>query len=90
MAAYHALRESRHKQHLKRFLKKYPMADKNGELPIITVNPEDWAIDLDHPERDTVQCCQMCSIQEDINQVTIPGWAGQPASYNPYEWKVRY
>jgi hypothetical protein len=51
MAAYHALRESRHKQHLKRFLKKYPMADKNGELPIITVNPEDWAIDLDHPER---------------------------------------
>jgi hypothetical protein len=32
---------------------------------------------------DTVQCCQMCSIQEDINRVTIPGWAGQPASYKP-------
>lgn len=45
MAAYHALRESRHKQHLKRFLKKYPMADKNGELPIITVNPEEETTD---------------------------------------------
>jgi hypothetical protein len=50
-----------HKQHLKRFLKKYPTADKNGEFPIITVNPEDWAIDLEHPEKNTVKCCQMCS-----------------------------
>ena len=80
----------RHKQHLKRFLKKYPAADENEEFAIITVNPEDWAIDLEHPEKNTIKCCQMCSIQEDIKRVTGPGWTGQPASYNPYEWKIRY
>jgi hypothetical protein len=58
----------RHKQHLKRFLKKYPTADKNGEFAIITVNSEDWAIDLEHPEKNTVKCCQMCSIQEDYSR----------------------
>jgi hypothetical protein len=80
----------RHKQHLQRFLKKYPTANKNGEFAIITVNPEDWAVDLEDPKKNTVQCCQMCSIQEDIKRVTSPGWTGQPASYNPSEWKVRY
>ena len=64
---------TRHKQHLKRFLKKYPTADKKGEFAIITVNSEDWAIDLEHPEKNTVKCCQMCSIQEDIKRVTSPG-----------------
>ncbi len=80
----------RHKQHLKRFLKKYSTADKNGEFAIITVNPEEWAVDLEHPEKNTAKCCQMCSIQEDIKRVTSPGWTGQPASYNPFEWKIRY
>jgi hypothetical protein len=56
----------RHKQHLKRFLKKYPTSDKNGEFPIITVNPEDWAISLEDPKTNTTECCQMCSISEDI------------------------
>ena len=79
-----------HKQHLKRFLKKYPTADKKGEFAIITVNPEDWAVDLEDPKKNTVRCCQMCSIQEDIQRVSSPGWTGQPASYNPFEWKVRY
>lgn len=27
------------------------MADKNGEFPIIQVNPEDWAIDLEDPKK---------------------------------------
>ena len=80
----------RHKQHLKRFLKKYPTTDNIGEFPIITVNPEDWAIDLEDARKNTVQCCRMCSIQEDIKRVTSPGWKDQPASYNPYEWKVSY
>jgi hypothetical protein len=56
----------RHKQHLKAFLKEYPTADKEGEFAIITVNPEDFAVDLEHPEKNTVKCCQMCSIREDI------------------------
>ena len=80
----------RHKQHLQRFLKKYSTADKNGEFAIITVNSEDWAIDLEHPEKNTAKCCQMCSIQEDIKRVTSPEWKDQPASYNPYEWKTKY
>ena len=62
----------RHKQHLQRFLKKYPTADKNGEFAIIKINPEDWAVDLERPEKNTVKCCQMCSIQEDIKRVTSP------------------
>ena len=50
----------------------------------------DWAIDLENPKKNTVECCQLCSIQEDIKRVTSPEWSGQPASYNPYEWKIRY
>jgi hypothetical protein len=52
----------RHKKHLKRFLKKYPTADKNGGFPIITINPEDWAINLEDPMKNTVRCYQVCSI----------------------------
>jgi hypothetical protein len=62
----------RHTQHLQRFLKRYPTADKNEEFPILTVNPEDWAIDLEHPEKNNVKYCQMCRIQEDIKNVTSP------------------
>lgn len=51
---------------------------------------KDWAIDLEKPKKNTVQCCQMYRIEEDIKRVTSPEWSGQPASYNPYEWKVRY
>ena len=61
-----------HKQHLQRFLRKYPTADKKGEFAIITVNSEDWAIDLENPKKNTVQCCQICSIQEDIKKVSNP------------------
>ena len=74
----------RHKQHLRRFLKKYPTADKNGEFPIITVNPEDWAIDLEHPEKNTVSCCQMCSIQEDIERVSGTNWNASSQDYIRY------
>ena len=38
----------------------------------MTVNSEDWAIDLENPKKNTVQCCQMCSIQEDIKKVSNP------------------
>ena len=51
---------------------------------------KDWAIDLENPKKKTVECCQLCSIQEDIKRVTSPEWSGQHASYNPYEWKIRY
>jgi hypothetical protein len=67
-----------HKQHLKVFLKKYPTANRNAKFAIITVNPEDWAIDLEHPEKNTIKCCQMCSIQESIKQASSPDRIDQP------------
>jgi hypothetical protein len=79
-----------HKQHLKAFLTQYLTVNKNAEFAIIKINPDDWAIDLENPKKNTVQCCQMCSIQEDIKRVTSPGWTDQPASYNPYELKIGY
>lgn len=66
------------------------MADKNGEFAIITVNAEDWAVDLEHPEKNTARCCQLCCVLEDTIRVSSPGWNDQPASYNPFEWKVSY
>ena len=72
-----------HKQHLKAFLTQYLTVNKNAEFVIIKVNPDDWAIDLENPKKNTVQYCQMCSIQEDIKRVTSPGWTDHPASYNP-------
>ena len=79
-----------HKQHLKAFLTQYLTVNKNAEFVIIKVNPDDWAIDLENPKKNTVQYCQMCSIQEDTKRVTSPGWTDQPASDNPYEWKIGY
>lgn len=82
----------RHKQHLKAFLMKYPTTDKNGEFAIIAVNPNDWwGADLEHPENNTAQCCQMCSIQEGIKQASSPDWDGQPAPAGcSCQRKIRY
>jgi hypothetical protein len=83
----------RHKQHLEAFLKKYPTADKNANFAIIAVNPKEWwNADLSHPENNTAQCCQMCSIQEGINQTGSPDWTSQPApaDHCSCQWKVRY
>jgi len=45
-----------------------------GYGTIITVNPEDWARDLENPTKNTVKCCQMCSISEDIKRANNPIW----------------
>jgi len=81
-----------HKQHLKDFLKDYPTARKNAKFAIIDVNPEDWGIDLEHPEKNTINCCQRCSIQEDIKQASNPDRNDQPAPADicACQWKVRY
>ena len=75
----------RHKQHLKRFLKKYPTSDKNGEFPIITVNPEDWAISLEDPKTNTTECCQVCSISEDI--ISASSQRNEPDRYCSCQWE---
>ena len=78
----------RHKKHVKDFIKKNPRAD--GIFGIIDVEPGEWLVNLDHPEKNTAHCCQLCCVLEDTIRVTSPGWNDQPASYNPFEWKVRY
>ena len=82
----------RHKQHLKAFLKKYPMANKNTTYPIIDGSPENWIADLEHEENNTVKRCLMCSIQEDIKRISSPDWDGQPAPAErcSCQWKVKY
>jgi hypothetical protein len=54
------------------------------------VEPGEWLINLDHPEKNTAHCCQLCCVLEDTIRVSSPDWKDQPASYNPFEWKVRY
>jgi hypothetical protein len=55
----------RHREHVKNFIKKYPSA--MGMVPdtIILVDPRTWYI-LDIQEDNTVPCCKVCSISEDI------------------------
>jgi hypothetical protein len=76
----------------KKLLTQNPTAHRNGRFAILTVNPEDWGIDLEHPEKNTIKCCQMCSIQEDIKQASSPDWDGQPALADrcSCQWKIRY
>ena len=69
-------------------LRKYPGAD--GKFGIIDVEPGEWLVNLEYPEKNTAHCCQLCCIFEDIMRVSSPDWKTQLASYNPFEWKVRY
>lgn len=64
------------------------MAGADGKFGI--VEPGEWLVNLEHPEKNTAHCCQLCCVLEDTKRVTSPGWKDQPASYNPFEWKMRY
>lgn len=55
----------KHEEYLEEFLKKYPTADKDVHFAINMVDPEEWLIS-DNAKKNTVRCCQMCSISEDI------------------------
>ena len=48
------------------FIKEYPTAKGRVPQTIIMVDPKDWGIALEHPELNTTECCQVCSIAEDI------------------------
>jgi hypothetical protein len=75
METDHCCEHPNHKQYFKAFLTKYPTASKHeGYGTIITVNPEDWARDLENPKKNTVNCCHMCSISEDIQRANNPIW----------------
>jgi hypothetical protein len=55
-----------HKVHVANFIKEYPTA--KGRVPhrIILVDPSDWGVALENPSLNTTECCQVCSIAEDI------------------------
>jgi hypothetical protein len=55
----------KHEEYLEAFLKKYPTANKDAHLAINMVDPEEWLVS-DNAKKNTVSCCQMCSISEDI------------------------
>jgi hypothetical protein len=54
--------------HVANFIKKYPTV--KGRVPQATVmgDPKDWSVDLQHPSKNTTECCQVCSIAEGIAQ----------------------
>jgi hypothetical protein len=92
LCLYHAAlcENPRHKQHIKAFQTKHPSASKNTTYMIIDINPEDCSADLEYPDgirQGTVRCVVY---KEDTKRVTSLGWNGHPASYNPFEWKVKY
>jgi hypothetical protein len=55
-----------HKIHVADFIKKYPTAKGRVPQTIILVDPNDWSIALENPTLNTTECCQICSIAEDI------------------------
>ena len=79
-----------HKQHVANFVKKYPTAKGNVPKTSIMVDPKDWAIALEDSSKNTAECCQVCSIAEDIARaekgIGVTG-LGQMCSC---QWKVRY
>jgi hypothetical protein len=57
-----------HEESVANFIKEYPSAKGRVPQRILMVEPKDWGIALEHPELNTVECCQVCSIAEDIAQ----------------------
>ena len=55
-----------HKRHVADFVKNYSSAKDRVPNTIIIVDPNYWSIDLEHPSKNTSECCQLCSIAEDI------------------------
>ena len=57
---------------------------------MILVDPKDCANALEDPKKDTTECCQVCSIEEDIARaqkgIGTTG-LGQACSC---QWEVRY
>jgi len=61
-----------HEAYFEAFLMKYRTASKHeGYGAIIDVDPEEWAVDLENPKKNTTKCCQVCSISEGIKRATF-------------------
>jgi hypothetical protein len=44
---------------------------------IVDVEPGEWLFNLEHPEKNTAQCCQLCCALEDIIRVSSLDWKDQ-------------
>jgi hypothetical protein len=69
---------------------KRPSAKGRVPKTIMMVDPNDWAVALEDPSKNTTECCQVCSIAEGIaqaeNGIGTTG-LGQVCSC---QWKIRY
>jgi len=59
----------KHKEYLEAFLKRFPTANRDTDFAIMTVDPEHWYIS-DDQKKNTVKCCRLCSISEDIKRAS--------------------
>ena len=71
----------RHKEHVKNFVRKYPTTKGRVLDTIIIVDPKYWYIS-DNQKDDTVPCCQVCSISEDIIRASSTDLRNEPNIYN--------
>lgn len=52
------------------FLENSLLAKRDAHYVIITVDQEEWAISLENPDKNTVKCCQVCSINEGMRRAS--------------------
>jgi len=48
------------------FCEEIPHSKGRMSKTLILVDPKDWAVSLEDPKMNTTECCQVCSISEDI------------------------
>jgi hypothetical protein len=79
-----------HKKYVANFIKEYPSAKGRVPKSIIMVDPKDWGITLENPELNTVECCQVCSIAEDIALAEKGIGTTGLVQVCAGQWEVRY
>jgi hypothetical protein len=50
-----------HNVHVANFIKKYPTVKGRVPQTIVMVDPSDWSVTLEHPSKNTTECCQVCA-----------------------------
>jgi len=46
------------------------LAKRDAHYIITTVDSEEWAIPLENPDKNTIKCCQVCSINEGMRRAS--------------------
>jgi hypothetical protein len=59
-----------HEDDMEAFLEKFPSCKKRCTLHNLTVDSEEWAIPLENPDKNTIKCCQVCSITEGMRRAS--------------------